>query len=560
MTNSTKKNQEVKMSKATKIISLFVMMSFFAFSMFALEESSEIKCPRKVKVQVEKINSSEFTIYKNFTAEFLTEVIAVNSKVAGAVTKLSVSVGDELSKDFPIAQINNALADDIAKAEKDKKSWERKLWQRENWKVRSAKAEAQAKNKIQELTSALEELQGKVNDYIILSPVQGQVKSLNVSQGQTIEEGTLLIEIVNPKKEIGQVSISGNDGQLFSNVSEIPVKIDGSDSGLKAQVKKISADQVTLIIEDISNQIEKDFSMDFSLEKETLQDVVVLHQSKLLSDENGHFVYTVNGKFAKKSYLKTGPQAGDLVLVKFGLKIGEEIITTEIQCLEEGKRIQVMIQDASGNLVKRKPGQTMKPVKVVSKKKTEVKKPVKAVTKKKVKKLDKEYKNYFKLGLGAGISMFSDENFKDVYGSSGFGVLFNFSYQFINNYEVFLNIGYLTKTGTIPVINEEVNLTMMPTYIGFKYVFDGASLRPFVGLSAVIFAVKEEHKYNPDPALDTGYGFALLTGAYLELSPNFDLFADLRYEIGSKEIEGYETDDSANRNKFKIHFGFNYKF
>jgi multidrug efflux pump subunit AcrA (membrane-fusion protein) len=555
MSNSIRsKNQEVKMNKTLKIISLFVIMTFFTFFVFGSADTDQIKCPRKVKVQIEKINGSDFTIYKNFTADFSAEVVVVKTKVAGAVTTLSVAIGDEVSKDFPLAIINNALADKISEAEKNKKVWEKRLKGRENWKVRSDRAEAQAKAQIQKFSEELQGLQTSAENYKIISPVQGKVMSLNITQGQTIEEDTVLLKIINPMKKTSLITLSGQDSQLFSGITEIQVKSDGNDTGLKALVQNLTGDQVNLLIEDDNNQIQQDFTMEFSLEVGKLQNAVVLQKNMILSDENGSFVYIVNGKFAKKSYLKLGQEDGDRVLVKFGLKLNEEIITTGFKCLSEGKRIKVMVMDENGNLVKRRPGRTTKPVKIIGRKK-----PIKPVTEKEH-KLPGEYKNVFKLGLGFGITMFSDENFKKVYSGTGIGVLFNFSYVFNNNYEVFLNVGLLGKTGTLPVVEEEVKFTMMPTYIGFKYIFDGDSIRPFVGLSAVVFAVKEVHKYNPDPALDTGYGFALLTGAYLELSPNFDLLADLRYEFGSKEIKGFETDDKASRNKFKIHFGFNYKF
>jgi len=159
-----------------------------------------VKCPRRVKVQVEKIKDVNFKEYKNFSATFNAETKVVTSTVSGFITDLKVYEDDLISKDWVIAVINNALKDETENAEKDIKKWDEILFKRTHWKVRSERAEKQAEEKINEAKLKLEEIKSRIPDYMIKAPIEGKVKSLEVSKDTEISENSMMAKIVNDKK------------------------------------------------------------------------------------------------------------------------------------------------------------------------------------------------------------------------------------------------------------------------------------------------------------------------------------------------------------------------
>ena len=168
-------------------------------------------------------------------------------------------------------------------------------------------------------------------------------------------------------------------------------------------------------------------------------------------------------------------------------------------------------------------------------------------------------KNSLDLGVGFGYCSMVDGTFKSVYSSGLFNVLLNISYNINYNYEIFLNVGYLNKKGIIEIVNEETTITMMPIYIGGKYLFKtNSKIKPYVGIAGVIFRVKEKNKYNPDASFESTFGLTLVGGVRLKVSKKIDLFADIRYDFAKMSIENF--DEKADLGGGKLHVGFVYKF
>jgi len=90
------------MKKLRGILVVLVALAIFSLSAFGNsgkveKEIKKVKCPRRVKVQVEKIKDVNFKEYKNFSATFNAETKVVTSTVSGFITDLSVYEDDLIS-------------------------------------------------------------------------------------------------------------------------------------------------------------------------------------------------------------------------------------------------------------------------------------------------------------------------------------------------------------------------------------------------------------------------------------------------------------------------------
>jgi len=517
-------------------------------------EVKKVKCPGRVKVQVEKIKEVDFKEYKDFSAIFNAETEVVTSTVSGTITDIRVYEDDLISKDWVIAVINNALKDEIENAEKEIKKWDTILFKRTHWKVRSKKDEKQAEEKINEAKLKLEEIKSKISNYIIKAPIEGKVKSLEVSKDTEVSEASIIAKIVNDKKMLAYITITELDKTMFSEGQKIPFKITGVEDVLYAEVTKVYEDKIFLLINNQDKIIQEGLNVTLHVLKKEHKNVIVLPTKDIFTDKEGAFVYIVSEKRAIKVYLKTGPEEKGKILILEGLSAGDEMIISEIlsskegtlkekfECLKDNVKIKIMGKDLkTGKFIKLKLKKEVKKEEIIEK---PVEKPIR--------------KNSLDLGVGFGYCSMVDGIFKDVYSSGLFSVLLNISYNINYNYEIFLNIGYLNKKGIIEIVDEESTVIMMPIYIGGKYLFKtNSKIKPYIGIAGVIFRVKEENIYNPDASFENAFGLSLIGGVRLKISEKIDLFADMRYDFVKKSIENF--DEKADLGGGKFHIGFVYK-
>ncbi len=567
------------MIKFAGVIAILLVLMIPMNGFGAPQDVEEVKCPKKVKVEVTKIEGSNFSEFAHFSATFKPEKVDVKSTVAGKVTDVKVTVNDIISEDWVIAVIGNALASELKAQEKELANWKKVLWTRQHWKTRSKKAEAQAQAKIDATAKKIEELKAKAADYTLVSKLAGQVTELNIAKDGDVEAGSVVATIVNEKKLIGAIKVDGETRGLFSKGQKIGLESDSAKKAV-AEVVNVGADKVCLVIDNTAKTF-KAMEAKFKLFKKEYENVVVVPKCKVYKDDQGLFVYKASEKVAVKSYIKAAAVEGYNVLVKDGVDIGDHLITAEvlsakegtlkdkIECVKDGGKIVAMQKNQeSGKYTKVKAGEVRKLTgeeklvkKEVKQKKVKAKPPKKVVKKKapkKVETLDEvAARNYFGIGLGLGYISKTDENFKDIYGD-GMSTMFHLSYTIQDKYEAFVDIAYYKGDGIIELIDTETEVVLAPIYIGAKYLFDAGKLKPYLGAAWTVFNIKETNKYNPDANFSTNHGFSLLAGLYYKLSDQLNLFGDFRYDIGTVAIEGFE--EEADLTGLRFHLGLTYNF
>lgn len=336
------------------MVGIVIILHFF-YGAFAQESESEApKCPKRVKVEVSQVEGSSFVEYKEFSAVFSSEMQDIISTVSGKITSLNVAEGNIVSQGYEIAVINNALQKEIKDAEAEITKWEKILKARQNWAVRSPRAEEVAQQKVDAAKAARDELVAAAQKYTIVSDIHGKIASLSVEKDGDVAENGLIARIINEQRKVATINVGSEDLELFAVGQQVQLSSDASGTATSAKVVGIAENKVSLSIHDPQKEIPESTGFTFSLEKKQYQNVVVINDRYIQKDDDGSFVFVSNIKNAQKRYLTLGPKTGDSYLVAEGLSIGEEIITTQLNCLEDGKKIKVMVKDATGKLVGRK--------------------------------------------------------------------------------------------------------------------------------------------------------------------------------------------------------------
>lgn len=392
----------------SRLLLSVVLVFAFAFTtviVFGAEQTAE-KCPKTVMVLVEEIKGSTFLEFKDLEGEILPwKMDEFKSPIAGGIKKLEVRVGSDVKTGDVVAMIDDEpIKKEIAQAKANISQWKRQLFRRENWKVRSERAELQAKRNIKKYTDLLAQKEEELKKNQVTSPLDGRIDVLKVNEGDFISKDFIMGIIVNIERVrilLETYADKVTDGQKVKiDIKELSKTVEGV-------VRKDAGGSTYIYIENSDKQILPGMTAQFSVLFKEHKNAVVLPRGKILKDEAGHFVYVVSGKLARKAVLKIGPVEKGRALIMKGLAVGDEMIVSEVLSAKEGtlkekmicvshdKKVKIMVMDeVKGRYVKMKKGRPpVKPVTPVKKvkpvvvKKEVVKKPPAVEIKKEEKKV-----------------------------------------------------------------------------------------------------------------------------------------------------------------------------
>jgi len=235
------------------------------------------------------------------------------------------------------------------------------------------------------------------------------------------------------------------------------------------------------------------------------------------------------------------------VHVLSGINAGEEVIATGLNCLQDRKKIKIMIWDAELGKLRVRKKKDIIAVPVVEPERIEI--PEVPVVKK---------KNYWRLGGGLGACIGTGGIFTDVYGSFAPAGFITASYTFNEKIEVFFSTTYITASGKASGLEDKVTLTMIPVYIGAKLQLNKIKkFSPFVGAAVVRYNTQEAFpagdEYHESTSYYSNFGGSGFIGAYYPLGKKLDLTLTLKYDFSKVPME--EGMDSVDLSGFRLLVG-----
>jgi membrane fusion protein, multidrug efflux system len=192
----------------------------------------------------------------------------------------------------------------------------------------------------------------------IVAPVAGKVSKTNITAGNVVgpNSGPLTLVVSQDpmyvtfpvsQRDLLQARLSGQE----ADIKNVKVKIrfaDGTtyDQEGKVNFIDVSVDRATdTILARATMPNPKGVLVDGQLvtvtvEAGTPQQEVVVPQAALIADQEGVYVFAVEGGKAVVKRIKTGGEDGANVIVSSGLKGGEQIIVQGLQSIRPGQPVQ----------------------------------------------------------------------------------------------------------------------------------------------------------------------------------------------------------------------------
>jgi len=163
--------------------------------------------------------------------------------------------------------------------------------------------------------------------------------------------------------------------------------------------------------------------------------------------------------------------------------------------------------------------------------------------------------NAFTLGAGGGIFYVNQTSWADVYNKANalYGV--KIGWQFKEKIEIFTECDYMKASGEMEPIPDACSATIIPLYVGIRYIFKTGSLfHPHVGAAGVYGTLAEKGDFGEIDA--TGFGPSIQVGSYIRFSKRFGLDVVLKYDRLIFKNEKYDTESDMSGARLLLLFTY----
>ncbi len=307
-------------------------------------EPEEEDCPGRVKVQVRKIGYQVFKEYKYFEESLsFDRDVELRTQLTASVKEVAVADGDRVQEGQILVRLDSGVIEkEIKSVEELIKNWKTILFKRQNWKERSPRAEKQAQEKIQEVEILLAQKMDDLSKTQIKAPFDGKVIYI-ISEGEPLETGATVLRMVSD--QLMKVSVPAVDSGLFSQGMDVRISSTEVEGEFPGRVSKTETEtKILLRNEDL--KLTEGMKVNFRVLYREYDQAIVIPEKEVLKDDSGYYVFVVDAKRAALRRLNVGVIESGMVHVISGINIGEEVIATGLNCLQDRKKIKVMIWDA----------------------------------------------------------------------------------------------------------------------------------------------------------------------------------------------------------------------
>ena len=321
------------------------------------------KSQDKVKlVGVTVVETRNFTHYIDLQGRITTENIYYVSPrgMGGQVKAIYVKQGDQVRKGQLIMQLDDALVQQNIKQLETQLAFARNIYKRqENLWNDGIGTEVQyltAKNNVENLEKQMAVVKEQLSFSRVLSEVSGVVETVNIRVGESFTGNPAAgITIVNPSALKATVDVPET---YVSKIRKgMPVVVDVPDIGKSFNT---SISHIGQLISTTNRSFIAESKVPASKELKPNQVAVVKildHESKnavvvpvetIQADDKGKYVFVMkdeNGKkVARKKPVSVGEFYDELIEIRNGLAVGDQLITKGFQGLYEGQLIDTNIK------------------------------------------------------------------------------------------------------------------------------------------------------------------------------------------------------------------------
>ena len=283
-------------------------------------------------------------------------VVTVSAEIEARIERIPCKEGCVVRAGDLLIQLNEDLirpAFEIAEAQVGRNQIERNRMKRlVDDDATSQRDLDDAETQLAVSKARLEEARARLERTGILAPIRGVLNDLLVEEGEYVQEGTPVAEVVETDTVKVVVEVPERDIAFFAvgQQAEVSVSAKGVERSLTGTITFISelADQrarctrMELAFENKQRLLRSGQIVRANLTRRILKDAVMIPLRAVIPMEEGKAVYVVNSTEAQRREVELGIIKGDRVQVIQGLEAGDKLVIAGHGFLAPGQKVNVV--------------------------------------------------------------------------------------------------------------------------------------------------------------------------------------------------------------------------
>jgi len=283
-------------------------------------------------------------------------IVTVSSEVSGRIEHIPLEEGDKVQAGDLLVQLNTDLIlpdFESAKAqfERDKIEFDRMT----NLAKENATTQRDLDNATSQLAiskARLEGIRARLERTSILVPINGVLNDLLVEEGEYVDPGNPVAQIVDtdtvkvvveiPERDVAFFSV-GDKSEIYTNTKDPNEFLTGTitfiselaDSRTRSTRTEITLNNKQRLLR--SGQI-----VNVHLTRRIIKDAILIPLLAVIPMEDGKAVYVVNSSQASRRDVKIGVIKGDQVQIENGLEPGDKLIIAGHRFVAPGQMVNIV--------------------------------------------------------------------------------------------------------------------------------------------------------------------------------------------------------------------------
>ncbi len=283
-------------------------------------------------------------------------VIRVAAEVAGRIERIGPAKGETVRAGDLLIQINTDLLRPQFESAKAQVEFDQIEYER---MANLVKDNATARRDLDNATAQLaiskarfEEIRARLDRTRIVAPTAGVLNDLFVEEGEYIDAGKPVAEVVETDPVKVAVEVPERDIAFFSvgDEAEVFVNIKGTERREVGPITFISeladsqtrSTRVEILLENKDRLLHSGQIVRVRLMRRTLKDAILIPLLAVIPMEDSMAVYAVDSTQAERREVKLGIIKGDRVQVTAGLQPGEKLIVAGHRFVAPGQKVNIV--------------------------------------------------------------------------------------------------------------------------------------------------------------------------------------------------------------------------
>jgi membrane fusion protein (multidrug efflux system) len=285
-------------------------------------------------------------------------IVNIAAEIEGRIERIPVEEGNSVKAGDLLVKINSDLIEPLFEIAKEQVKRDRIEFERMDSLVKdnatSQRDLDDARTKLAISEANLEEVKARLERTRIYSPITGRLNDMLVEEGEYVQVGTPVAEIVDNDTVKVAVDVPERDISFFSvgQKAEVVAKTKGEELSMTGTISFISelanpqtrSTRVEISLDNTKRLLRSGQIVLVRLTRRIIEDAVMIPLLAVIPMENSKAVYVVNSEEAKRREVKLGLIKGDHVYVKSGLRPGDRLIISGHRLVAPGQRVNIVSQ------------------------------------------------------------------------------------------------------------------------------------------------------------------------------------------------------------------------